>query len=161
MSDQLVTDGKYVSLTYSITDDQGNLLEQTDLPVGYIHGGHTELVGGMDRAVAGKQAGDRVELSVDPEDAFGPHYPSLTFTDDIANVPPELRHLGAEVQMQNDAGEVKTFYVTRIEKGRLTVDGNHPMAGKVLHFHIKIHEVRDPTREELAHDRASCATPLH
>ena len=53
-----------VSLTYSIADEAGNILEQTDLPVGYIHGGHTELIGGMDEAVSGKRAGDRVELQL-------------------------------------------------------------------------------------------------
>jgi FKBP-type peptidyl-prolyl cis-trans isomerase SlyD len=159
MSDQVITDGQYVSLTYSITDDAGNVLEQTDLPVGYVHGGSTELIGGMDKAVTGKRAGDRVELSIPAEQGFGHHDPDLTFTDDIANVPPQFRHVGAEIQMQNEAQEVKTFYVTRVENGRLTVDGNHPLAGKALHVHIKIHEVRPPTSDELAQDGSSCALP--
>jgi len=159
MSDQVISDGKYVSLTYSITDDQGSVLEQTDLPVSYIHGGNTELIGGMDRAVAGKRAGDRVELSIPPQEGSGDHDPTLTFTDDIANVPPQFRHVGAEIQMQNEAQEVKTFYVTRIENGRLTVDGNHPLAGKVLHVHVQIHEVREPTTDEIDQDGAACALP--
>ena len=121
-----------MSLTYSMGDEDGNVLEQSDLPVSYIHGGSTELIGGMDQALAGKRVGDEVELHLAPEAGFGPHDPNLTFTDDLANVPPEFRLVGAEVQMQNDAGEIKTFYVTRIEDGRLTVDGNHPLAGKAL-----------------------------
>jgi FKBP-type peptidyl-prolyl cis-trans isomerase SlyD len=161
MSDQIITDGKYVSLTYSITDDAGNVLEQTDLPVGYVHGGSTELIGGMDKAVTGKRAGDRVELSIAPDQGFGHHDPDLTFTDDIANVPPQFRHVGAEIQMQNEAQEVKTFYVTRIENGRLTVDGNHPLAGKALHVHIQIREVRLPTADELAQDSSALPNQLH
>jgi len=143
MNKEIVTNGKYVSLTYTIMDDQGNVVEQHDLPLGFVYGSDTELIGGMDTALRGKAAGDSVEVSIPPEDAFGDHDPSLTFTDDVNNVPPEFRKLGAEVQMQNDTGEAKTFYVSRIEDGKLTVDGNHPLAGKTLKVNIKILEVRD------------------
>ncbi|MBA1329906.1 peptidylprolyl isomerase, partial [Candidatus Endoriftia persephone str. Guaymas] len=74
--------------------------------------------------------------------------PTLTFTDDLENVPPEFRKLGAEVQMQNSEGETKSFFVTKIEDGKLTVDGNHPLAGKRLLVKVKILEVRDATRED-------------
>lgn len=159
MSDQIIRPGKYVTLTYSIADDAGNILEQTDLPVGYIHGGNTELIGGMDEAVTGKRAGDRVDLTLTPDQGFGPHDPSLTFTDDLENVPPEFRFVGAEVPMQSDSGEVKTFIVTRIGGGTLTVDGNHPLAGKSLKVHVRIKEVRDPTQDEMAQDGGACALP--
>lgn len=159
MSEQIIRPGKYVTLTYSIADDAGNILEQTDLPVGYIHGGNTELIGGMDEAVTGKRAGDRVELTLGPDQGFGPHDPNLTFTDDLENVPPEFRFLGAEVPMQSESGEVKTFVVSRIGEGTLTVDGNHPLAGKSLKVHVRIQEVRDPTQDEIAQDGGACALP--
>ncbi len=157
MSQQTVKNGKFVSLTYAISDIDGNLLEHNDLPVSYIFGGQSELLGGMDRAVIGRKAGEVVEVTVPPEKGFGPHDPDLTFTDDIENVPPQFRRLGAEVQMQNEAGEVKNFYVTKIENGRLTVDGNHPMAGKTLKIRVSILEVRDPTPEDLMQQGGSCA----
>ena len=147
-SKETIKFGKFVSLTYSISDTDGNMLEHNDLPVSYIHGGAQELVGGMDRAVSGKSAGDEVEVEVPPERGYGPHDPNLTFTDDIENVPPQFRHVGAEVQMKNEAGEVKTFFVTKIEDGKLTVDGNHPMAGKTLRVNVKILEVRDATEAD-------------
>lgn len=156
---QVVRPGKYVSLTYSIADEAGAILEQTDLPVGYIHGGHTELIGGMDEAVSGRCAGDRVDLALSPEQGFGPHDPDLTFTDDLANVPPELRFVGAEVQMQNAQGEVRVFYVTAVGEHTLTVDGNHPLAGKALSVHVHIREVRDPTPDELIAD-GGIVTPV-
>ncbi len=161
MSDQSITSGKHVSLTYSISDESGNVLEQSDLPVSYIHGGRTELIGGMDQAIAGKCAGDKVSFGLPPKGAFGEHDPSLTFSDDIENVPPQFRQIGAEVQMQNEDGEARTFYVTKIADGRLTVDGNHPLAGKTLQVHIQIQDVRDPTEQELEQDAsgASCPTP--
>jgi FKBP-type peptidyl-prolyl cis-trans isomerase SlyD len=159
MSEQIIRPGKYVTLTYSIADNAGNILEQTDLPVGYIHGGNTELIGGMDEAVTGKRAGDRVELVLAPDQGFGHHDPSLTFTDDLENVPPEFRFVGAEVPMQSESGEAKTFFVTRIGEGTLTVDGNHPLAGKSLKVHVRIQEVRDPTQDEIAQDGGACAPP--
>ncbi len=143
MSEEIIRPDKYVGITYSIVDDEGRVVEQHDLPVGFVYGSDTELVGGLDRAVLGKKIGDEVEVQMAPEDAYGPHDPSLTFVDNIENVPPEFRRVGAEVQMQNEAGEVKTFYVSKIEDGKLTVDGNHPLAGKHLTIHVKIVEVRD------------------
>ncbi|HIE54160.1 MAG TPA: peptidylprolyl isomerase, partial [Chromatiaceae bacterium] len=134
---------KYVAISYTIADDQGNVVEQHDLPIGFVYGSDTELIGGMDKAIAGKTVGDQLEVKLAPEEAFGQHDPELTFTDDLENVPPQFRHLGAEVQMQNEAGETKTFYISRIEDGKVTVDGNHPLAGKTLTVRVKILEVRD------------------
>jgi len=159
----VVVNGKLVSLVYKICDESGRVLEQSDLPVTYIHGGQNELIGGMDRAVAGKHVGDSVELELAPEQGFGPHDPDLTFTDAIDNVPPQFRHVGAEVQMQNESGDVKTFYVTKIEDGQLTLDGNHPLAGKGLRVKVEIKEVRDPTEQELKQDGMThaAASGLH
>lgn len=163
MTDSIIRDGKLVSLTYSIRDEADNILEQTDLPVSYIQGGSQELIGGMDQAVVGKRAGDEVDLHLSAEaNGFGPHDPALTFTDDIDNVPPPYRQVGAEVMMESKSGEVHTFIVTRITNGRLTVDGNHPFAGKDLTIHVCIHEVREPTTQEVRDDRANGGEPtLH
>ncbi|MBK1693514.1 peptidylprolyl isomerase [Chromatium weissei] len=157
--DQTIRAGKLVALTYSITDANGAILEQTDLPVTYIHGGQIELIGGMDAAIHGKRAGDTIELQLTPEQGFGAHDSTLTFTDDLNNVPPEFRFIGAEVQMQNEAGEVRSFYVTEIADGKLTVDGNHPLAGKSLVVHIRIQEVREPTHAELTAESNGCDLP--
>jgi FKBP-type peptidyl-prolyl cis-trans isomerase SlyD len=143
MSDDVVSNGKYVALSYTMLDAQGQVVEQHDLPVGYVHGSDTQLIGDMDKAIAGHRAGDEVELMVSAEQAFGHRDETLTFTDDLDNVPSEYHRIGAEVQMQNDLGESRTFYVTRIEHGKLTVDGNHPLAGQDLTIRVKIHEVRD------------------
>lgn len=143
MSDEVVSNGKYVALSCTIVDAYGSLVEQHDLPIGYVYGSDTQLIGSMDKAIAGRRAGDEVQLTISPEEGFGVRDENLTFTDDIANVPEEFRRIGAEVMMENDRGESRTFYVTRIEDGKLTVDGNHPLAGQSLQVTVKIHEVRD------------------
>ena len=66
---------------------------------------------------------------------------------EFANI---FQTLGAQVEMQNDRGETRSFIVSRIEDGRLTVDGNHPLAGKTLRFVVEVNDVRDATPEEIA-----------
>lgn len=146
---ETIQPGKFVALTYTIYDKEGNTLEHNDLPIGYVYGGPQTLIGGMEEAVLGKRVGDAVELFVSPERGFGLYDPNLTFTDEVDNVPEEFRYVGAEVQMQNDDGDIKRFFVTRIADGFLTIDGNHPMAGKDLRVRIRISEVRDATRADL------------
>jgi len=160
---ETVGPGMLVSLTYRIRERGGDLVEPSDLPVGYIYDGESELIGGMDHSLLGKTAGDVVELTLEPHQAFGAHDPSLTFTDEIANVPPQFRLLGAEVPMQSETGELETFYVTRIENGRLAVDGNHPLAGKALDFRVQIHEVRKATSDDIVRlkSREPGSTPLN
>ncbi|MDH5765133.1 MAG: peptidylprolyl isomerase, partial [Gammaproteobacteria bacterium] len=84
-----------------------------------------------------------------PAEGFGEHDPEMTFTDDIENVPPQFRQLGIQVEMANDAGETKTFVVTKIDNDKLTLDGNHPLAGKTARFTVNVLEIRDATAEEI------------
>jgi FKBP-type peptidyl-prolyl cis-trans isomerase SlyD len=159
MTEQRIAPAKLVTLTYRITDAEGRVLEQNDMPVSYLHGGYSEMFEKVERALEGKAAGDVVEVTLAPHEGFGNHDPDLTFTDDLDNVPPEFRRIGAEVEMQNEAGDARTFIVTRIENGQLTVDCNHPFAGKTVHFRIEILSVRDASAEEL--QQAGATPNLH
>ena len=148
MNTPVVGKRKVVAITYSILDESGVILEQSDIPVYYVHGGVNQMFPQVEAALEGKAPGASVEVVLAPENAFGRHDPNLTFTDVIENVPPEFRHVGAEVQMQNDHGETRTFIVSKIEDDRLTVDGNHPFAGKMLTYAVTVADVRDATEEE-------------
>jgi FKBP-type peptidyl-prolyl cis-trans isomerase SlyD len=143
MTEQTVQPGKYVALTYVIEDAQGELLERRDTPLGFVYGSDTELIGGMDQAVAGLGVGDEVEVRVPPGQGVADYDPALVFVEDIDNVPQAFQHVGAEVQMTNERGETRSFFVTRIEDGKITVDGNHPLAGRDLKVRVTITEVRD------------------
>lgn len=163
MNQQVVQSGLVVYITYSILDQAGNVIEQHDLPVGYVQGGNSGLLPSIESAVAGKRAGDRVEIILPPEEGFGERDPDLSFTDDIENVPPQFRQVGAQVQMSNEAGDTKTFYVTSIEDGKLTVDGNHPLAGQNAVCVVNILNIREATQDELRNGMAedSAPTQLH
>ena len=159
MSDQIQRN-KFVSLTYTITDENNDTLESNDVPITYIHGRDSQVIKKIENALEGCHAGDEISVDISPEEGFGEHQPELTFTDDLDNVPAEFRHIGAEVEFQNDKGETKIFRVTTIEDGKLTVDGNHPFAGKTITYNITIADVRDATAEELA-DAENQGPPLH
>jgi FKBP-type peptidyl-prolyl cis-trans isomerase SlyD len=139
-----------VYLTYTILDQNGGLFEQFDLPIGYVHGVNGPLFEKIEHALEGRQVGDCVEVMLTPRDGFGEHKPELAFTDDIDNVPPEHRRLGSEVMFENERGEQIGLRVTRIADGKLTVDGNHPLAGQTVKFVVTIVGMRPATLEEIA-----------
>ena len=159
MSDR-ISQNKLVSLVYTITDDSDNVLESNDVPVQYIQGVSSQVIEKIEQVLEGHQAGDMVQVSLTPEEGFGPHRPELTFTDDLKNVPAEFHAIGAEVEFQNDHGESKIFRVSEIRDGKLTVDGNHPFAGKSITYNITVKEVRDASAGELA-DGAGNMKALH
>lgn len=153
MTDTIKRD-KFVSLTYTITDEDNDILERIDMPVNYIHGRESQVIEKIETALEGCEQGDEISVELKPEEGFGEHQPELTFTDDLDNVPPEFRHIGAEVEFQNDKGESRMFRVTKIGDGNLIVDGNHPFAGKVITYNIKVNTVRDATPDEIANGAA-------
>ena len=126
-----------------------------------MHGGRSGLFDRIEAALAGRRVGDRVEVRLAAAEAFGPHRHELTFTDELENVPPEHRAVGSEVEFESERGERRVFRVTRIEGGRLTVDGNHPLAGKVVNLACTVSEVRAATAEEVAHGHAHGAHGHH
>ncbi len=149
MSTKKIKNTSYVELTYAILDEQGEIREHVDIPVKYIHGRNSGLFPAIERALEGHSSGETIEVVLTEDEGFGRSDPQLTFTDDLENVPSQFRHIGAEVEMQSSSGEVKQFIVSKIENGKLTVDGNHPLAGKTIKFVIDIGIVRDATADEL------------
>ncbi len=156
MSDQCVAKNKHVMFSYTIVDvDSGAVLEQVEIPMGYIHGGEQRMFDKVEKALEGRKIGDEIEVELSPEESFGPADPELIFTDSLENVPPQFHRVGAEVEFQNDQGDVKSFTVTKIEDGLLTIDGNSPLVGKTLKFKVMIHDIRDATDKEIEVGRPS------
>lgn len=148
MSDK-ITKNKFVALTYTITDEDENTLERIDMPIHYIQGVKSQVIEKVEIALDGHTVGDLVHVTLTPEEGFGAHQAELTFSDELDNVPPQFHQIGAEVEFQNDHGESKIFRVSHIDDNKLTVDGNHPFAGKTITYNITVREVRDATASEL------------
>ena len=142
-------DGKFVELTYKVTDRKsGHVLTRVEFPLGYVHGHNEILAPSVHRELEGKFAGDVIEVPIDGNQIFGPRDESLVFTDCLENVPEEYRQIGASILMESDKGQTRSFLVTQMDDERLTVDGNNPLCGRAVVFTLEILTVRDATDEE-------------
>ncbi|GMR07863.1 MAG: peptidylprolyl isomerase [Gammaproteobacteria bacterium] len=157
---ETVQANRAIFITYTIVEKNGDLLEQNDIPIGYIHGCDSGLLPVVEKELEGKKVGDKVEVLVSPEDGFGAYDDDLTHTDDIENVPEQVRYVGAEVQMQNDKGDTRTFKVSHMDDEQLTIDGNHPYAGKTLIYTVRIESMRPATPVEVEKGRPEDVGPI-
>ena len=155
-----IRDGKFVQLTYKVTDRKtGHVLSCVEFPLGYVHGHNEILAPSVHRELDGKSAGDVTEVRIDGNRIFGPRDESLVFTDLIANVTEEYRQVGTAILMENDKGQTRSFIVTRIDGETLTVDGNNPLCGREVVFTLEILTVRDATDQELSAGGAVSPAP--
>jgi FKBP-type peptidyl-prolyl cis-trans isomerase SlyD len=133
---------------YTLTNDQGEALDSSvgGEPLAYLHG-MGNLVPGLEKALAGKKAGDKLSVKVAPEEGYGPRNEQL-----IQQVPRRafqgVRDLKPGMRFNSQSGPVT---VTRVMGDMVTVDGNHALAGETLNFEVEVTQVREATGEELAH----------
>ena len=142
-----------VSLTYKLTDADGTLLEQTGDPISYLHGGYDGIFPAVEEVLQGKTTGDTFSVTMAPDDAFG------EYEHDLVRVEPrDMFPKDVAVGMQFEGGaegdddeDFMLYSVVEVTDKEVTVDGNHPLAGKTLTFSGTISGVRAATAEELAH----------
>ena len=147
---EAIEDGKFVELTYQVTDRKsGRVLSCVEFPLGYVHGHNEILAPSVHDALEGRCAGDVIEVPIDGNRIFGPRDEALVFTDRLENVPEAYRHVGTSILMENDKGQTRSFIVTRITDETLTVDGNNPLCGREVVFRLEVLTVRDATGAEI------------
>lgn len=149
MSELKVEKHKVVSFTSSILNDKGEVVEQNDIPMEYVHGAGTSGFSDDMKAMEGAKIGDTIDIILTPENGFGEIDPNKTFRDKIENVPPEFQIIGTEASFQNENGETLMMKVISVENGEVFLDGNHPFAGKIMTFRIKVIAIRNATVEEV------------
>jgi len=148
---EVVRAGKFVELTYKVTDKKlGHVLTRVEFPLGYVHGHNEILAPSVHRQLEGRSAGEVIEVEIDGARIFGPRDESLVFTDHIENVPEAYRQVGTSILMENDRGQTRSFLVTHLDDEWLTVDGNNPLSGRVVVFTLEILSVREATAAETA-----------
>jgi FKBP-type peptidyl-prolyl cis-trans isomerase SlyD len=143
---------KVVTLNYTLTDKDGKVIDQSsDGSFAYLHGANN-IIPGLENALAGRQAGDELDVSLTPADAYGERddskqqsVPKDMFPQD-ADIEP-----GMQFHAQGPNGETIVVTVAQIENDSVTVDGNHPLAGVHLNFAVEVVGVRDASQEELDH----------
>jgi len=147
-----IADGTVVTLDYRLHlgDDVTVDASVPGEPLLYIQG-EGSVVPGLERALAGLEAGASRKVVVPPEDGYGEHDPrglQEVQREAFGPTPPDV---GDELVARGPQGETVPFVVREIRAETVLVDLNHPLAGKTLHFDVTVVAVRAATAEELAH----------
>ncbi len=149
----LIGKNSVVSLTYTLTDDAGKVLDSSDgsKPMLYLHGSG-QIVPGLEKALVGKAEGDALKVKVEPAEAYGEVIPNGVKTIERAAFEGvDVVEVGMAFEAQAPDGSAQHIMVTKVEGDNVTIDINHPLAGVTLNFDVKIESVRDATKEELEH----------
>lgn len=146
------TQDHVVVIDYTLTNSSGEVLDssQGKEPLAYLHG-FQNIIPGLEKALEGKQKGDELQVKLSPEEAYGPRRDELLSVVDkneLAQIP-NLEE-GMQLQAQTPQG-VQVFTVSAINGDKVTLDGNHPLAGEELNFSVKVVDVRKASQEELEH----------
>lgn len=144
---------KVVTLNYTLIDvDNDQPLEQSsaDAPLVYLHGAGN-ILAGLEQALEGKESGDRVTVTLEPEQAYGRRDESLRQRMSAKY----LKHAGKLkpgkiVRVQTEQGP-RMVTVIKVGLKSVDVDANHPFAGRSLRFELDVVAIRDAAAEEMAH----------
>ena len=164
-----ITDNKVVGFHYRLaevlpdgTHTDWREMSYGGVPLLYLHGFHNVVVG-LEKALTGKTIGDSIEITLKPDEAYGPREPNA-----VQRVP--IKHLqipgnkkprpGTVAAVQTNKGGRKVV-VLKVGKFNADVDFNHPLAGRTLHYQVKVVSIRDATADELAHGHAHGAGGHH
>ncbi len=148
-----ITKDSVVTLDYRLHLGDGEVVDESEPgdPLVYLHG-HGETVPGLENALEGKGAGDKLQVKVSPDEGYGDHdpekieeVPRSEFPDDMELKP------GSMLTATDDDGHELDFLVKEVRADTVLVDFNHPLAGKTLHFDVTVREVRAATPEEIEH----------
>ncbi len=150
-----------VALKYVLYDADGNVIEKTDDPVEYLHGGYRNIFELVERALEGKGVGETCRVKLAPDDAFGDYDAELVHVEPRDKFPTEVA-VGMQFQGEaSESGEMTVYTVTDIAEDKIVVDGNHPLAGQTLNFECTVLAVRAATGEEVQHGHVHGAHGHH
>lgn len=145
-----ITKDTVVTLKYRVADASGRLIEESREPMVYLHGGYRNTLPKIEEALEGKEPGYECTLALQPQDAFGERDESLVRVIPRSEFPPGVK-VGGQLEGRTEDGTPHVFHVMKIKGQEVHLDGNHPLAGKPLKFHLKVTGVRPANAEEIAH----------
>ncbi|MFP5324194.1 MAG: peptidylprolyl isomerase [Gammaproteobacteria bacterium] len=141
-----------VGLSWTLKDTLGEVLDESDDPVEFLIGGK-DLLAKIEEALQGHEPGDRLELHLEPEHAFGDYDDQLLFLEPRHLFPDEIEvgmgFEGLPAGCNTAAPADRLYFVSDIYPDHVVMDGNHPLAGIALRLHLRIHSVREAELEEI------------
>lgn len=146
-----ISDNTVVRIHYTLKNESGDILDSSAgrEPLIYLHG-VGNIIPGLEAALAGHEAGDTVQASIEPKDAYGERFEELVQAIPRSAFPVQDIQPGMQFSAGTDeGGQIVT--VVKVEDDIITIDGNHPLAGETLHFDVEVVDLREATEEETAH----------
>ncbi len=120
-------------------------------PLAYLHG-HGQLIPGLEKELEGMAVGESKEVTVAPEEGYGHEDPQAFITLPKSEFPPTIAlEPGTQLQLSDQSGQVYNAVIHEVKEDSVVLNFNHPLAGKTLHFTVKVVGLREATPEELAH----------
>lgn len=148
-----------VTLAFKLFDADNRLIEETGEPIAYLHGGRSGIFPKVEQALAGRNAGDKVSVTLDPGDAFGDYDTSLMRIESIDRLPGDAA-VGGHLVAEQD-GHEHVWRITDIADGKAMLDANHELAGMRLRFDCTVIDVRPATPDEITHGHVHGAHGHH
>jgi len=142
-----ITKDTVVSITYELLDTDGGTIEKAEDPIEYLHGGYDGIFPMVEKALAGKAAGESCKVRLEPDDAFGDYNAELVHLEPRNKFPDNIK-VGMQFEGRGaESGHAMIYTVTDIADDKVVVDGNHPLAGRTLEFSCIVKSVRAATKE--------------
>jgi FKBP-type peptidyl-prolyl cis-trans isomerase SlyD len=153
MSEELkVQDGQVVSMEYTLKVD-GVVTDSSEgrEPLEFVHGAGN-IIPGLEREMAGMAVGDSKDVMIAAAEGYGERDDEAFMDVPRDQFPAEIpMKVGTELQVQNQAGQPMFARIEQVEDTSVRLNFNHPLAGKDLHFSVKVVDLRDATDEEIEH----------
>ena len=140
-----------VAIHYTLRDDEGIELDASPphQPLISLHGAGN-IIRGLEQALLGKKAGDQITAQIEPEDGYGEFIADMVQTVPRSVFEDQNVEVGMRFNTETERGPL-AFIVKELRENEVIVDGNHPLAGRTLHFELSVDAVREATDEELQH----------
>jgi len=159
-AEQCISMNKVVSFHYRLAEvgengEKGDWREESHggAPLAYLHGFHNVVVG-LEKVLEGKKVGDAIEITLQPDDAYGYRRPNSTQRVPIKHLkfPGPVKKIlaGMPATVETNQGK-RAVVIIKAGKFNVDVDFNHPLAGKVLYYEVQVENIRDASAEEIAH----------
>ncbi len=134
-----VAEGKTIGIEYTLTLDDKQVVDTNvgGQPLTYVQGSH-QIIPGLEKALEGMTVGDTKKVTIEPDQAYGQVIKEAIIEVDKDQMPEELWKVGAQVQAQGNDGRILRGKVVELKEKTAVVDFNHPLAGKTLHFDVKV-----------------------
>lgn len=140
-----------VTMTYVLTNDQGEVLDEaSDEPFPYLHG-HDNIVPGLERELEGLAVGATKSVSVAPADGYGEYDPKLKFLVPVSQMGADVPPVDMMVSLRDGGGHQMVAKIVAVDSKNVTLDANHPLAGQTLNFQVTITGIRAASADELNH----------